>query len=112
MEAYERKEMTQRTLSIFKRIVDQRRHFGIGYGARGARGSKRTSAESLVSAYKRETQRQRLMVKKAKLCETRLWSAAAAFKTLVRDEDYVNLLRAEKMETMPKFLAERARAVA
>jgi ParB family chromosome partitioning protein len=112
MEAYERKEMTQKTLTVFKRIVDQRRCFGIGYGARGRRNPKRTSAESLVNAYKRETQRQRLMVRKAKFCESRLLSAAAGFKVLVRDEDYVNLLRAEKMETMPKFLAERAREVA
>jgi ParB family transcriptional regulator, chromosome partitioning protein len=112
MEAYERKEMTQRTLKAFKRIIDQRRHFGKKYGARAGRGSQRTSAESLVIAYKRETQRQRLMVKKAKFCEVRLLSATAAFKVLVQDEDYVNLLRAEKMETMPKFLAERARNVA
>ena len=93
-------------------IIDQRRHFGKKYGARVSRGSQRTSAESLVIAYKRETQRQRLMVKKAKFCEVRLLSATAAFKVLVQDEDYVNLLRAEKMETMPKFLAERARNVA
>jgi ParB family chromosome partitioning protein len=52
------------------------------------------------------------MVKKAKLCESRLLSTSAAFRVLVRDEDYVNLLRAEKMDTMPKFLAEKAREVA
>jgi ParB family chromosome partitioning protein len=112
MEAYERKEVTQKTLGVFKRLIDQRRHFGKNYGPRAGRGVQRTSAESLVSAYKRETQRQRLMVKKAKLCEARLLSASAAFKVLVADEDYVNLMRAEKMDTMPKYLAERARKVA
>ena len=69
----------------------------------------RTTAESLVRAYKHEAQRQRLMVKKAKICEARLRSVSAALKKLVRDEDYVTLLRAEKMESMPKFLAELAR---
>lgn len=112
MEAYERKEMNQKTLTAFKRIVDQRRHFGRAYGARRSHGSHRTSAESLVIAYKHETQRQRLLVKKAKLCEARLLSVSAAFKVLIEDEHYVTLLRAEKMETMPKFLAERARQVA
>lgn len=112
MEAYERKELTQKTLSSFRRIVDLRKHLGRQYGQRSSRGSQRTSAESLVIAYKQETQRQRLMVKKAKLCEARLLSASAAFRVLVQDEDYVTLLRAEKMETMPKFLAERARQVA
>jgi ParB family chromosome partitioning protein len=52
------------------------------------------------------------MVKKAKLCEARLLSVSAAFTVLVADEDYVNLLRAEELGTMPKFLAERARQAA
>jgi ParB family chromosome partitioning protein len=112
MEAYERKEMNQRTLRAFKRVIDQRRCFGRKYGPRNGRKPGRTSAESMVMAYRRETQRLRLMVKKAKLCEARLLSASAAFKKLIEDEDYVNLLRAEKLETMPKFLAERARKVA
>ena len=110
MEVYERKEMTQKTLRDFKRIVDMRRVCGKGYGNRSHRGSgHRTSAESLIRAYRKETQRQKLMVKKAKLCQTRLLSVAAAFKVLLRDEDYVTLLRAEKLDTIPKFLAERAR---
>ena len=113
MEAYERKEMTQKTLSAFKRIIDQRRYFGKGYEARHGRGNgQRTTADNLVRAYKHETQRQRLLVKKAKFCEARILALSAAFKVLVRDEDYVNLLRAERLETMPKFLAERARQVA
>lgn len=111
MVAYESKEMNQKSLSAFKRIVDQRRCFGRKYGPRSQR-THRTTAESLVRAYKHEAQRQRLMVKKAKLCEARLRSVSAALKKLVRDEDYVTLLRAEKMETMPKFLAELARQVA
>jgi ParB family chromosome partitioning protein len=111
MEAYERKEMNQKTLVSFKRVIDQRRHFGRKYGPRGQRSSGRTSAESMVKAYQRETQRQKIMVKKAKLCEARLLSVSAACKVLVRDEDYINLLRAEKLETMPKFLAERARNI-
>jgi ParB family transcriptional regulator, chromosome partitioning protein len=109
-EVYEKKEMTQKTLRAFKRIVDLRRSCGKGYGGRHRRGSgPRRSAESLIRAYRKETQRQKLMVKKAKLCQTRLLSVAAAFKVLLRDEDYITLLRAEKPDTIPKFLAERAR---
>jgi ParB family chromosome partitioning protein len=109
MEAYERKEMNQKNLRAFRRIVDMRRIFGKNYGPRKNRGSSRTTAESLVRAYRMETQRQKIMVRKAKLCEARLLSVSAAFRVLVADEDYVNLLRAEELSTMPKFLAERAR---
>ncbi|MFT3783543.1 MAG: plasmid partitioning protein RepB C-terminal domain-containing protein [Nibricoccus sp.] len=111
IEAYERNEMNQRTASTFKRLVEQRRYLGKSYGQR-ARSSHRTSAESLVRAYRQETQRQRLTVKKAKLCEVRLLSVAAAFKVLLDDDDYVTLLRAEKLQTMPKFLAQRAKEIA
>ncbi|MEN9661766.1 MAG: chromosome partitioning protein ParB [Verrucomicrobiota bacterium] len=112
MEAYDRKEMSQKTLSAFKRIIDQRRYLGKTYGPRGAKGKGQTSAESLIRAYKLESQRQRLMVKKAKVCEVRLLAVSAAFNVLVGDEDYVNLLRAEELNTMPKFLAERAKKAA
>jgi len=109
MEAYERKEMNQKSLSAFKRVLDQRRYFGRNYGPRHRESARLTSAESLVRAYRLESQRQKLMVKKAKLCEAKLLSASAAIKVLIADEDYINLLRAEKLETMPKFLAERAK---
>lgn len=111
MAAYEAKELNQKTLREYRRLVDQRRNLGRTYekGKRGS-GSSRTSAESLVLAYRQETQRQRLMVKKAKTCEARLLSLAAGFRVLMADEDFVNLLRAEKINTMPKFLAERAKA--
>ena len=112
MEAYERKDMNQKTLTAFKRVLDQRRYFGRKYSPRHRESPRRTSAESLVRAYRLESQRQKLMVRKAKICEARLLSASAALKVLVTDEDYVNLLRAEKLETMPKFLAERARQAA
>jgi len=112
MEAYESKEMNQKTLTAFKRVLDQRRHFGRSYGSRRPSGGQRTTAESLVRAYRHESQRQKLMVKKAKLCEVRLLSVSAAFRVLVSDDDYINLLRAEKLETMPKFLAERAQQTA
>ncbi|MDI1320058.1 MAG: ParB/RepB/Spo0J family partition protein [bacterium] len=109
METYELKEMNQKTLRAFRRIVDLRRTFGKDYGQRRNRSATRTTAESLVRAYRLETQRQMIMVKKAKLCEARLRSISATFRVLVADEDYINLLRAEELDTMPKFLAERAR---
>lgn len=109
MEAYDRKEMTQKTLRAFRRIVELRRTCGKSYGNRKNPGSTRTTAESLVRAYRLETQRQKIMVKKAKVCEARLLAASAAFRVLVADEDYVNLLRAEELSTMPKFLAQMAR---
>ncbi len=59
-----------------------------------------------MHAYEQESQRQRVLVRKAKLCEARLLPLSAAIKVLVDDEDFATVLRAEQMETMPKFLTE------
>ena len=109
MDAYEKKELKQRTLTAFKRVVEQRKHFGKNLDPHRRSAQTRTVAESVIYAYKQETQRQKLMVRKAKLCEAKLLSLVAAFNLLIADEDFVNLLRAEGLQTMPKFLAERAR---
>ena len=45
------------------------------------------------------------------MCETRLFALAAAFKKLLADEHYITLLRAEQMETIPKFLVEEPEPV-
>lgn len=109
MAAYEQKELTQKTLAAFKRVVEQRKFFGRSGNLRAKNGAKKPSVDSMVLAYKRESQRQRMMVKKAKMCEVRLLAMSAAFNLLMADEDFVNLLRAEGLATMPKFLSERAK---
>lgn len=110
LEAYDSKELNQKTLGTFKRLVEQRKYLGKSYATRRRAGPKRTSADTLVLAYKQETQRQKLMVRKSKLCEAKLLSIGTVFGVLTADEDFLNLLRAENLATMPKFLAERARA--
>lgn len=109
MEAYERKEMSQKTLTAFKRVVEQRKFFGRNGSLRAKNGVKKASVDSIVLAYKRESQRQRLMIKKNKICEVRLLATSAAFNLLMADENFVTLLRAEGLSTMPKYLAERAK---
>jgi len=54
---------------------------------------------------KRETDRQALLVKKAHLCERQLRFVASALGDLFRDENFVNLLRAESLDSLPKYLA-------
>ncbi|MCX6936357.1 MAG: ParB N-terminal domain-containing protein [Verrucomicrobia bacterium] len=107
LEAYERNEMKQATLSRFRKLIDQRKSFGRGYSKEAHRARKRTSADGLILAYKRETQRQKLMVRKAQAAESRLLSLTAAFKALLADENFATLLRAEDLQTLPKFIVER-----
>ena len=68
------------------------------------------SAESLVRAYRKETQRQKLLIKRATLSQTRLLFVVNALGRLLADENFVTLLRAEGMLTLPRPLAERLNA--
>lgn len=110
VEAYERKVMKQSTLRTFRRLLDQRKSFGKTYANDARlRARRRTTADGLILAYKQETQRQKLMVRKARACESRLLSLGAAFRALLADENFMTLLRAEDLDTLPKFLVERAK---
>jgi ParB family chromosome partitioning protein len=66
-----------------------------------------TTTDALIRVYRQEADRQRLLVKKAEMTETRLLFVVEAVRTLRDDENFVTLLRAEGLEDMPVELAER-----
>ncbi|MCI0541072.1 MAG: ParB N-terminal domain-containing protein [Verrucomicrobiales bacterium] len=105
LKAYENKQLNQVSIRAVKRLIEQRRFFGKkrGAAANNPRPS-RTSAESLVNTYKRERQRQKLLIRKAKICDAKLVFIVTAFSKLMANENLVNLLRAESLATMPKCL--------
>ena len=107
-DAYEKKALPGNQMLAIRRIIEQRRVSGkAGHsGSRGG-GRIRVSAEALVRAYRKETDRQKLLVKKASLAQSRLLFVVNALRRLLDDEHFVTLLRAEAMHTLPRPLAER-----
>ena len=108
LKACESRQLTQNALRMIRRLMDRRRLIGKqrGNGPRTAK-ENRTSADSLVNAYRRESQKQRLMVKKARVCEAKLLFLVTALRRLMADEHFVTLLRAEKLATIPKDIWSR-----
>lgn len=107
LKAYETKQLNQVSIRTVKRLMDQRRFVGKKRDSNARQRQKRTSAESLISAYRRESQRQKLLVKKARLCDAKLLFVTTAFNKLLADENFINLLRAEALATMPKYLHDK-----
>lgn len=107
-DAYEKKALPGNQMLAIRRIIEQRRVSGKS-GHSGSRGGARVrvSAEALVRAYRKETDRQKLLVKKASLTQSRLLFVVNALRRLLDDEHFVTLLRAEAMHTLPRPLAER-----
>lgn len=107
-DAYEDKTLRGRKLLIVRRIVEQRK----ANGKRFSMGAHRkvdplVSAEALVKAYRQEADRQQLLVKKARITENQLLFIGSAVKKLFQDENFLTLLRAEGLETLPEYLAQR-----
>jgi ParB family chromosome partitioning protein len=66
-----------------------------------------STSDGLVKAFKKESQRQRTLIRKAKICDAHLMFITTAFRQLANDEDFTNLLRAERLDSMPSFLADK-----
>ena len=65
------------------------------------------TAAALIQSYETEAQRQRLLVEKADLAQTRLTFIVNALRRLYADEEFLTLLRAEAVHTLPRPLAEQ-----
>ena len=108
-DAFEKKQLKAKDVLRARKIVEKRKLFGKSYGVQNLYKKKMRISESVMRAYNREAQRQKLLVKKAKLCETRLLFIASALRMLFDNESFVNLLRAERLDTLPQYLEESLR---
>ncbi len=109
-EAYQSGKLRGRALVRARRLIEQRRTRGKTLRAEGTRTSnqKPVSADALVRTYNKEVRKQALLVKKARLCENRLAFIQGALRALFRDENFVTLLRAERLDSAPKYLRDLA----
>ena len=106
--AYEDKTLRGRKLLTVRRIIELRKAKGkrLTQGTH-PKGDRPPSAEALVRAYRQEADRQKLLVRKAQLTENRLLFVVSALRKLLGDENFVTLLRAEGLDSLPAYLAEK-----
>lgn len=106
-EAYESGKLRGRQLMDARRVIERRKALGRGSGRNMSRKVADITTSSLVRTYQREVERQKAMVRKAEFTQQRLLFVVGALRQLFADENFVNLLRAEGLATLPKYLAER-----
>jgi len=108
--AYEEKSIRGNQVLAIRQIIERRNNSGKGLRERGSRsrsGGRLVTSESLIRAYQKETERQKLLVKRATLARSRLSFVSTALRRLLADDHFVALLRAEGLQTLPRPLAER-----
>lgn len=106
-EAYERGDLRGRRLLIAKRLVEQRRRRGKSLGPATSKKGQSLSPNALIRSYRADVEKKRLLVRKAEVTRDRLVFTTQALKTLFADEHFINLLRAEGLDTLPRNLANR-----
>ena len=92
-----------------RRVIERRRTQGRAVG--GKMSSRKPNADvttsSLVRNYQREVERQKQLVRKAETAQRNLLFIVGALRQLLADENFTNLLRAEGMDSLPQYLADR-----
>ena len=71
------------------------------------KGQGDVTTSSLVRNYQREVERQKLLVRKAETAQRNLLFIVGALRQLLADENFTTLLRAESLDSLPQYLADR-----
>lgn len=107
-EALEQKLLSVAELQRARSLADNRRLSGKSMYRRTEGGRcQAVTPESIVRTFRREQEKQMKAIKKAELCEARLIFVVSALRSLFSDDNFVNLLRAETLDTVPEYLAEQ-----
>jgi ParB family chromosome partitioning protein len=107
-EAYESGHLRGKQLINARRLIAKRQTLGKSMRKRiKVKSTAEVTSASLIRSYQREVERQKLIVKKSDFTQQRLMFVIGALRSLLTNENFTTLLRAEKLDTLPTFLAER-----
>jgi ParB family chromosome partitioning protein len=109
-EAYEAGTLRGRNLLEARRVIEKRKSLGRSVARGSARSREPVSSSSLVRTYQKEVERQKLIVRKAEFAQQRWLFLVSALRQLLSDESFINLLRAEGLDSLPKQLSEHVLA--
>ena len=106
-EAYESEELRGPQLMHMRHIIQRRSVLGRSLAHRPSRKITPITTSSLKRAYQNLAEQQKLLIKKSEFAQQRLLFVTEALRQLLADEHFSNLLRAEGLDTLPKYLADR-----
>lgn len=109
-DAYAEGALRGKKLGIVRRLLDQRSRRGKSerLGTLGRRDrNRRLTVEQLKRVYEREVEKQQILIKKADITQNRLMFITRCLRELRSDKQFVALLRSERIDTLPRALAER-----
>lgn len=108
-DAYESGQLRGSQLTQARRIVERREQYGRSLQTPSVKSARKTTmtANALVKSYQQEVARQKQMVRKAEFAQQRLLFITGALRELLANDHFVTLLRAEGLDTLPRYLSDR-----
>jgi len=105
------KGLKGKKLVAIRHLLDQRARRGKANRENPTRQkvSPRLTAEHLRRIYQREVDKQTLLAKKAEFAHSKLMFVVQSMRELRSDQEFLAILRAESLHTIPLALAERMR---
>jgi ParB family chromosome partitioning protein len=106
-QAYEKKLLRGHKLIAVKRLVEQRRLRGKGRRPTEPNRERPMSVDRLLRTYRDDTDKKRRLVRKAETTRDCLIFVTEGLRKLLADDNFVTLLRAEGLHTLPRNLGDR-----
>lgn len=96
-------------LTVLRRLLEQRSARGKSErkAFEGKRASRKLSAADMQRVYEKEVKKQQLLARKAEFTQGRLLFVVEALRELLAAKPFVELMRAEGIDSLPKALEER-----
>ena len=107
-EAYENNLLRGGKLMAAKRLVEARQQYGKGQPSADRTKRRSLSVDGLVRTYQNE--KKQVLLRKATATRNELMFVTEALRKLLNDENFVTLLRAEGLATIPRNLSDRLAA--
>lgn len=102
---FESKQIRGKKFERLKNLIGARKRFGKSLNSsrksKGG-GDRPLSVHAVLKIYHKEVDRKRLLTRKAEIVSHHLLFVTEAFRQLLRDDNFKNLLRAEGIKTLPK----------
>lgn len=109
-QAYENNLLRGGKLMAAKRLVEARQQYGKGQPSADRTKRRSLSVESLIRTYQNDVEKKQVLLRKATATRNELMFITEALRKLLNDENFITLLRAEGLATIPKNLSDRLAA--
>jgi ParB family transcriptional regulator, chromosome partitioning protein len=103
LEAHVGERHTTTQIAKMRKLVEQRQRSSV----KNQTGEEKINSRDLVRAYRRETDREQLLRRKADLANARLTVLIGALKTLLSERMFASILRAEGLDQLPLPVLQR-----